>query len=385
MNPKDSNKDNLRFHRGERTGVRVAGTGSFLPGRPLTIDEVDGVLGELTEAPKKLQEWLRRMKGLMQQLLEVERYHYAIDPATRAFTEDNISMSVKAAKNALEMAGMKAEEIEFIAYGSAHQDQMPTASVRIQEALGIDRCGEVSVHANCTSAYKALLIAHELILSGRYRNALVLSSGMSSSELRAEYYNQPVVKKEELFLRYFLSDGAGALVLTAGDNDRQGLFLRSTYMESAGGNKPSAMKNNRPAYWMNPREEYELGYHHLAQMFQDELSRHFHETDGSIFLHGMKRFLQKYPADLSHLKFFQVNFPSRHIAEMIIEECAELGITKDKLYTKMSGLGYSGPPMAFISLDNIMREEKLEHGELILSFVTEVSKFMQAGYLMEWY
>ena len=69
---------------------------------------------------------------------------------------------------------------------------------------------------------------------------------------------------------------------------------------------------------------------------------------------------------------------------MIIEECEELGISKEKLYTKMSGLGYSGPPMALISLDRILREEKLKNGDLILSFVTEVSKFMQAGYLMEY-
>jgi 3-oxoacyl-[acyl-carrier-protein] synthase III len=292
-------------------------------------------------------------------------------------------MSVKAAGKALEMAGMRAEEIEFIAYGSAHQDQMPTASVRIQAALGIDRCAEISVHANCTSAYKALLIAHDLIKIGRYKNALVISSGMSSSELRAEYYNQPLVKKEELFLRYFLSDGAGAIVLTAENGIKNGLYLENTYMESAGGNKPSAMQNRRPAYWMNPKEEYELGYHHLAQMFQDELSRNFHEADGSVFFHGLQRYLEKYPVDLSKLKFFQVNFPSRHVSELIMEECEKLGVTKDKLYTKMSGMGYSGPPMAFTSLDRIMREEKLDSGDLILSFVTEVSKFMQAGYLIE--
>ena len=123
------------------TPVRITGTGSFLPGSPITIDEVDRFLGELTEAPQKMQDWLQRMKNMMKEMLEVENYHYAIDPVTRQFTEDNITMSVKAAEKALEMAGMQAGEIEFIAYGSAHQDQMPTASVRIQEALGISMCG----------------------------------------------------------------------------------------------------------------------------------------------------------------------------------------------------------------------------------------------------
>ena len=365
--------------------VKLSGTGSFLPGKPIAIDEVDYYLGELTEAPVKIQKWLRRMKNLMDEMLEVDYYHYAIDPKTREFTDDNITMSVKAAQIAIEKAGLKATDIDLIVYGSAHQDQMPTASVRIQEALGIEQCGEMAIHANCTSAYKALLVASDFIRSGRYKNALVISSSMSSSELRAEYYNQAIVKKEELFLRYFLSDGAGALVLQAVDEKKDGLFVEHTYMESIGGKKPSAMLNKRPAYWMSPKEEYELGYHHLAQMFNEQLRTHFHDEDGSVFLKGLKRMLDKYPINLNELKYFQVNFPSKHISELIMEECEELGISRETLYTKISTMGYAGPPMAFISIDKILSEEKLKHNDLILSFVTEVSKFMQAGYALKFY
>ena len=360
--------------------VKVVGSGSFLPGEPIPPDMVAEYLGELTDAPVKIQKWLKRIQSLMKELLEVEYYHFALDPKTRQFTEDNVTMSVKAARNAIEDAGMQPEEIDLIVYGSAHQDQMPTASVRIQEALGIERCGELSVHANCTSAYKALLLAHELLGSGRYKNALVLSSSMSSSELVAEYYNQPLVKKEELFLRYFLSDGASALVLKAEQKRSAGLYLDYTYMESTGGNKPSAMGNKRPAYWMNPKEEYEKGYHHLAQMFQEELRTNFHEADGSVFLNGLKRMLALHPVDLNNLRFFQVNFPSKHISELIMDECSELGIDRDTLYSKMATMGYIGPPMAFLCLDRIRKEEQLNPGDVILSFVTEVSKFMQAGY-----
>jgi 3-oxoacyl-[acyl-carrier-protein] synthase III len=279
---------------------------------------------------------------------------------------------------------MDASEIELIVYGSAHQDQMPTASVRIQEELGIEQCGEFSIHSNCTSAYKAILIAYELIKSGRYKNALVLSSSISSSELVAEYYNQKVVTREELFLRYFLCDGAGAMVLKASDDHENGLFLENIYSESIGGKKPAAMLNKRPAYFMNPKEEYEKGYHHLAQMFNEQLRQHFHDSDGSVFIKGLKRMISKYNIDLSDLKYFQVNFPSKHISELIMDECAELGIKKETLYSKMSTMGYVGPPMVFICLDKILHEEKLENNNLIMSFVTEVSKFMQAGFTMKY-
>ena len=135
---------------------------------------------------------------------------------------------------------------------------------------------------------------------------------------------------------------------------------------------------------MNPREEFEKGYHHLSQMFQNELRQNFHEPEGSVFFNGLKRMLEKYPTDISKLKYFQVNFPSKHISELVIEECSALGIPKESLYTKMSSMGYAGPPMVYICLDKMLREEPFTPGDLVLSFVTEVSKFMQAGFILKY-
>lgn len=365
--------------------VKITGSGSFLPGAPVPFDDIDRYLGKITDAPAKVMKWMTRIKPVMKEMLDIEQYFYAIDPVTREFTEDNVTMAVKAASQALERAGLAPTDIECIVYGSAHMDQMPTASVRIQEALGIEECAELAIHANCTSAYKALLVASDFIRHGRYRNALVLSAGISSSELCAEYYNQPLIKKEDVFLRWFLCDGAGALVLEADEIQKNGLYVESTYMESVGGKKPSPMFNRRPAYWMNPREEFNKGYHHLAQMFQEQLRTHFHDPDGTVFYKGLRKMINKYDIDLSRLRFFQVNLPSRHIADLVLEECATLGIPESALYTRMSKMGYSGPPMAFICLDSILREEKLIDEDLIMSFVTEVSKFMQAGYALRYY
>ncbi len=363
-------------------GVILCGSGSFLPGKPLSPDDAMEVLGDLPDAPASVRKWLNRIRPLMRELVEVEYYHYAIDPLTRQFSEDNITMAVKASLEAIHDAGMTPNDIDLIVYGSPHQDQMPTASVRIQDALGIEMCAEISVHANCTSAYKALLLGHDLIRNGRYRNALVVSANMASSELVAEYYNQPLVTRESLFLRYFLSDGAAAVVLKGADPAGPGLHVDFTYMESAGGKKAAAMGNRRPAFYMNPRSEFELGYHHLSQMFQEELRANFHDPDGSVFLKGLKRMLALHPIDTERLKFFQVNFPSRHISELIMDECTGLGIRRETLYTRMATMGYTGPPMALLCLDKIRKEEHLVPGDIILSFVTEVSKFMQGGYIL---
>jgi 3-oxoacyl-[acyl-carrier-protein] synthase III len=363
--------------------VYICGSGSHLPGRPVAFDDIPKVLGGLDQAPDKIRRWIDRTHPVMRELLDIQYVHYAINPETRAFTEDNITMAVAAAGKALDAAGLAAGDIDLICYGSAHQDQMPTASVRIQEALGIEACAELSIHANCTSAYKALYLGHQLIKSGQSRNALVLSANMASSELRAEYYNQALVDKESLFLRWFLSDGAGALVLSAEKRHSSDLRIETTMIESIGGKRPSLMFNLRPALWLNPREEYERGYHHLRQRFRNALATSdFQEADGSIFLKGFQRMMARSTVSLDNIRYFQINLPTKHIVDSIKEEFLQLGIQSSVFYSKLDQLGYCGPPMSFICLDKIMREEHFNPGDCVASFVTEVSKFMQAGYVL---
>lgn len=366
--------------------VFIAGSGTYLPGDPIPFDDIDRVLGELTDAPPKIQRWMKRTAPVMKELLAVKHFHYAIDPDTREFTDDNVTMATKAAQTALAAAGMEPVEVDLICYGSAHQDQMPTASVRIQEALGIEVCDEFSIHANCTSAYKALYLAHQLVAAGKNRNALVISAGISSSELRAEYYNQAIVDRESLFLRWFLCDGAGAILLTSDPARSLGFEVEQSYIESVGGRRRPHMFNLRPAYWISPATEFEQGLHHLRQRFRNSLSTEvFQEEGGSIFFNGFRRMMAEGNVAIEQIKLFQLNLPAKHIVESVADEFAAIGLEQKKFYTKLHEIGYSGPPMALICLDRIVREEEFVPEDRIASFVTEVSKFMQAGYVVRFH
>jgi len=363
--------------------VYIAGSGTYLPGPPVAFDDIERVLGRLTEAPEKIQRWIERTAPVMKELLAVRWFHYALDPVTRRFTDDNVSMSVKAARLALEHAGLAPTDVDLICYGSAHQDQMPTTSVRIQAELGIESCEELGLHANCTSAYKAFYLAHQLVRAGQNRCALVLSSSVASSELCAEYYNQARVDRESLFLRWFLCDGAGAVVLCADRARSKGFEVETSYIESVGGKRDPLMFNHRPAHWISPRQEWDEARHHLRQNFANSLGEGmFQEGGASIFLRGFQRMLARCPVPLESIRLFQVNLPTRHIVESVMDEFERLGLPRERFYTKLHELGYSGPPMALICLDRIVREERLRPGERVASFVTEVSKFMQAGYLL---
>jgi len=363
--------------------VKVAGTGSYLPGDPIPYDQIEDYLGEITEAPRKVLKWIQRVTPVMKEMLDIEFVHYAIDPGTKERTEDYLTMSVKSATLALEDAGLEPDDVDLITFGSSFNQQIPPITTRIQEALGIDVCAEMAINSNCTSMYKALMIAHDMIRNGRYRNALVLSTNVTSASLTADFFNQSVLKQEDAFMRFFLCDGSGAAVLKAADTKADGLFLDHTYLESVGGHRPSIMGNGFPPYWVNGREVYEHGYHHMSQMFKDEASMQMVDrTNGrTIFCNGIQRMLKEYDIDLSNLRFFQINMPTKHVVEIILSECEKhLGISRDLLYTKISNMGYPGPPAPLICLDKIRREETFSKDDMLLSFVVEVSKFIQAGF-----
>lgn len=370
-----------------RNEVKIAGSGSYLPGEPVPFDKIEEILGDLPNAPKRVQKWISEMKPVMQEMLDVKFFHYAYEPISNAFTDDHISMAVKASLKALDAAEMKPSDIDLICYGASYQSQMPTTSVLIQEKLGIENCAEFAIHANCTSAYKAMYIATEMLRSGNYETALVVSSQVSSAILRSGYYNQEKMTREAALLRWFLCDGAGALILTTKDVKAPKITVENNYLESIGGKRAPLMYSGRGGNPTNPLEDYENALHHVSQTFQNMLGsnvfRDDKRPDKSIIFSGIKRMIDKFNIDTVPLRYLQINLPSKQTVEFILEELKDLGIDRSKLYTKLDNFGYSGPPMVFICIDNILREEPMKAGETILSFVTEVSKFMQAGFTLK--
>lgn len=363
----------------------MAGVSSYLPGEPIPFDEINNYLGNFEIGSKKLQKWADRIQPIMKEMLGIQYCHYAFDNKTRKFTEDNLTLSVKAAQIALERANMKASDIDLLIYGGAYSNQMPPVSTRIQEALGIDICGELHVHSNCTSVYKAIKLAQVMLQSGEYKNALVVSSSVASSCFIPEFYNQEALTKDDIFLRWYLCDGAGAMVFTAQDEKNQGFYLEDTYIESAGGNKQSAMYNELPYHYSNPLDDFKTGAHHIRQIYLSDMKEYALEKNGkTIFYNALKRMLDKKMINLDQLADFVVNMPSKFVRATIIDECMDLGIPKDKFFSAIEDVGYAGPPAAIISIDNLLQDKKFKDGDLIFSFVMEVSKFMQGGFTLRY-
>lgn len=361
--------------------VYIAGVGSFSPGEPIPFDRIEEILGRITDGPPKLLKRIDKLRPIMKEMLGIEYLHYAIDPKTRETTEDNISMTAKAAKKALESAGMEASKIDLVIYAGILYDYWcPPSSVLIQEALKIPYCAEMTIHSNCTAIYKAIQVASDLIANGRYDNALLVTSQLSSTFLRAEYFNQKALTEEQVILRWFLCDGAGALVLSCNKPGNHSLRVVDTYLESVGlGIEPTMKMLVGTIHW-NMKDIYEKGWHHLTQDLKTVA-----QLAPKLGVKGLELMIKKTNLDFSRVKCFFANIPTKHMMDLAIEIFRkELKNPNLKVYSKLSTRGYQGAPSIIIALDGFMREEKLNPGDLLVSFVTESSKWMHAGFILEY-
>jgi 3-oxoacyl-[acyl-carrier-protein] synthase III len=377
-----SQKPDAKKNRMDGRDVYLAGIGSYSPGDPIPFDKIEDVLGRITKAPPKILKRIDRMRPIMKELLGIEYSHYALDPSTRQLTETNVTMSVKSSNKALEMAEMDAAQIDLIIYAGIIYDYMcPPTSVFVQEALNIPYCAEISIHSNCTAIYKALQVASDLIAYGRYNNALVVASQMSSPILRAEYFNQQALTEEQAVLRWFLSDGAGALVLTSNKPTKPCVKVLNTYLESVGVGIEPSMKMPFGVLKSNIQEIYSHGWHHLTQDLKTVA-----KLAPELGVKGFRLMLEKWNLDLSQVRCFFLNIPTKHLFDIAVPIAkADLKNPDLYFYTKLSTRGYPGAPAIIIALDEYLHETSLDPGDLLVSFVTESSKWMHAGFIFEFH
>ncbi len=375
--------------------VRIAGTGIYLPGEPVRFHDIERVLGELDQVTPEFKKWYQRTRNLMYQILGMENYYYAIDRETGRTNETAAGMAAKAARPALEMAGVKPEEVDLLVYGSSSLDHFicPPTSAFVQQELGIDYCAEITIHSNCTSSYKALQVAHDMVANGRYNVALVCSSNLVSSALKASFYNQAVIEKNQAILRWFLSDGAGALVMKADETGTPGLYFLDTYVESVGAKYPPHMYNQSGCASEGPIHDYEHGLHHITQDYRD-----VSQLGPKMFIDGFLKFCdlfkqrfgeEEYVRRILNASYFLVNVPTRHLIDLVADELivkfSELREASfDLYYSTTEKRGYTGPAAILLTLDKLLRTETLKNHETVVSFVTESSKWMNAGFMLEW-
>ena len=173
--------------------AKVIGTGRCLPNEPIANEQL--VARMAAKGIETSDEWIRERSGITQ------RYWANDDQPVSVLSEI-------AARNALEMAGISAEEIDFIIIGSSTPDMIfPSAACLVQAKLGAKNASAVDVQSACTGFVYALSMTNAMIQSGQIKTALVIGAETISD----------VLDEEDRTTAVLFGDGAGAVVVQASE------------------------------------------------------------------------------------------------------------------------------------------------------------------------
>lgn len=185
---------------------KILGLGYFVPENVVTNDD-------LSKLMDTNDEWIQERTGIK------ERRHVVKGEDTTA------SMGVKAAKIAIERAGIDKDDIDFIVFATLSPDYyFPGPGVLVQRDLGIKTVGAIDIRNQCSGFVYGISLADQYIKSGMYQNVLVIGSELHSSGLDMTTRGRGV--------SVIFGDGAGAAVLTREDDKTKGIL--STHLHSEG-------------------------------------------------------------------------------------------------------------------------------------------------------
>ncbi len=303
---------------------RVTGWGKYVPDKVVT--NVD--LEQLVDTS---DEWIVTRTGIRER-------HIAPDGETTA------SMSVKAARAAMEKAGIIPADLDLIIVATSSPDYfLPPVSSMIQDQLGA-HCGAFTLVAGCTGFMYGLVTAQQFIVSSAYRMILIIGAEIISRSVDWTDRNTCVL----------FGDGAGAVVMQA-SNEPSGVLAFELGSDGEGAehlkinmgvaNPPShtVIENKQQFIRMNGREVFKFATRTLARSVAEVIGR----AGLSI-------------EDIDLLIPHQAN-------ERIIEVAAkQLGISMDKVFVNIAKYGNTSAASIPIALCEAMEEGRCAEGDKIV-------------------
>ena len=196
--------------------IKICGTGSALPARTVTNDDLSKIMDTSDE-------WISSRTGIRSRHLAVE--------------ETTTGMSVAAAKQAMEEAGLQAEKLDLIIAATLSPDHvLPTLACEVQAALGATNAVAFDLHAACSGFLFSMNTAASYMQSGVYKNALIIGAETRSKMMDWNDRGTCVL----------FGDGAGAAVLCDMTDDGTNGGLRSFVQYSDGARGGVLACGNRP-------------------------------------------------------------------------------------------------------------------------------------------
>lgn len=332
----------------------ITGVGHYVPERVVTNFD-------LAEVMDTNDEWIQERTGIQ------ERRHVEKDSKI-----SSTDLGVIAAKNALEDAGITAQDIDFILFATLSPDYyFPGNGVLVQKELGCRTIGAMDIRNQCSGFVYAMTTADAFIKSGIYKNILVIGAEVHSFGLDMSDDGRGV--------SVIFGDGAGAVIVSATEEEGRGILSTNLHSEGEYAEELAVLFPGTKTGWSD--ELLKEGNSLTKKEIYPYMNGNY------VFKHAVTRFPEsiiealtaanKKPEDLDLFIPHQANL---RISQFVQKQ---LGLPDNKVYNNIMSYGNTTAASIPIALSEAKKEGKINKGDLVLMTAFGAG-FTWGSVLMNW-
>lgn len=331
---------------------KVAGLGMYVPENIVTN-------ADLEKQMETSDEWIVERTGVQ------ERRHIV-----KGDGNGTAVMGAKAARIAIERAGIEATDIDLILFATLSPDYyFPGSGVLVQEILDIPNCPAMDIRTQCSGFVYAMATADQFIKTGMYTNVLVIGSEYHSGGMDMTTRGRGV--------SVIFGDGAGAAVLTRTENQAEGVMSSHLYSEGKHAKELSIIGPNT-SHWVPV---------YLEANDPDDISYYPYMNGQFVFKNAVVRFaevinegLQKNgwsPQDIGLLIPHQANL---RIAQFVQKK---FGLRDDQVYNNIQFYGNTTAASIPIALTEAWEKGQVKKGDKVV-LAAFGSGFTWGSVMIQW-
>ncbi len=369
---------------------------TFLPNSVVDNENIEKVLGQVGERPS-------RAKRLILRSNKIKTRYYAIDPITRKPTHTNAQLTANAIEK-LACDSFDLDSVDVLACGTTMPDQlMPNHALMVHGEVGMKPLEVVSTAGICLSGVTALKYAVNAIKSGDAKKAIATGSENASAVMRAENFKPELeaqidalesngeIAFEKDFLRWMLSDGAGAIALSDTPNaDTISLRVDKIYSRSFANELEACMysgcekqENGSLKGWRDyaPQEWLDKS---IFSVKQDVKLLNKYISDYTV-QKPLEMMLEEGLFNPAEIDWFLPHYSSNYFRNEVYEKMKNAGcdIPQEKWFTNLTNVGNTGSASIYIMLSELFKSGKLKKGQKLLCYIPESGRFSTAFMLLE--
>lgn len=371
--------------------VYITSTGAFLPGEPVPSPEMEQYLGKVSEKRSRLGRLVLRQNG-------IKTRHYALSREGEPL-HTSAQMAARAIQDALQQSELAENKLTFLSAATTQGDLLvPGFASSVHGELGIGPMEIASFQSVCASGMMAAKSAYLQIKAGEHASGVACAAEFSSRFFRPGFYagidgdeDDNAALMETEFLRWTLSDGAGAWLMESRPNEgagRRSLRVEWVDLCSYGDRFESCMfagtATNRPetqkpwSHYESPARAASAGAIVLRQDFE-LLYRLF-----PIWVKHYLELLDRRRLDPRTVTHFLAHYSSQSLRAEMIKLLERTGamVPEERWFSNLTSQGNVGAASIFLMLDKLRRERPLEPGDKILCFVPESGRCVIAFMLL---